>query len=444
MNGLVRRAKKAKRRKAKQGACPRDSHTHLCTAVARRARFPVRACMFISAGSCTRAKSMAEDPNEAHGQALWHAAQQGRVPVFGATIVSKTWIQRALQVALFNNHAACVRALLAHMAQRWPTLQGSVRPELVAEFSTRPNLPRRTPLTYAVFRGSSDAVQVLLDLGAGVDQPRYGDRELTPLHVAAAKGHVVCAQVLMNAHAHVDALDKSGVTPLAYAVVSGHAHIVTLLCQAGADVDLADTRPWSKAPLWKAACAGRETCVQALICAGADVNQKGGRYRVTPLCRAASKGHLHIVQALLSAGANVNQQGKGAVGVPIIAAAQNRHMVVVHALLSAGADVNVCDGNGSTPLHCAAAQGQVSTILALVRAKADVDSDDDWGTTPIFHAAEFGHRLAVRRLIQLKADIDTRNDEGESPLDFVNRTRNSSIARLLLAAGARRQSASSP
>ena len=50
-------------------------------------------------------------------------------------------------------------------------------------------------------------------------------------------------------------------------------------------------------------------------------------------------GHQEVVQALIAAGANVNQQNNNG-WTPLHCAASNGHQAVVQALIVAGADVN--------------------------------------------------------------------------------------------------------
>lgn len=74
-------------------------------------------------------------------------------------------------------------------------------------------------------------------LAAGQD-PNLGDRDgFVPLHLAAQQGNVEFAEVLLEAGAIVDAVNKYGNTPLFVAVFNsrGHGDLIRLLRRYGAD-----------------------------------------------------------------------------------------------------------------------------------------------------------------------------------------------------------------
>jgi ankyrin repeat protein len=71
---------------------------------------------------------------------------------------------------------------------------------------------------------------------------------------------------------------------------------------------------------------------------------------LTPLVYAARAGHIEAAQALLDAGANVNQTTLYGWS-PLLAAAQNRNYQMGVFLIENGADVNLANKGGWTPLY---------------------------------------------------------------------------------------------
>jgi hypothetical protein len=64
--------------------------------------------------------------------------------------------------------------------------------------------------------------------------------ENTPLHVAAAYGHLDTAEFLINHGADINAKNEDGWTPLHVAVFNGHLALVKLLLEKGADPSVRD------------------------------------------------------------------------------------------------------------------------------------------------------------------------------------------------------------
>lgn len=87
---------------------------------------------------------------------------------------------------------------------------------------------------------AGDTVKILqlLSLGYSPKQKFTEAENGTPLHVAAAEGHVLTAHVLVQAGAELDAIDDDQNTPLMLACVKGRANIVKYLLAAGADLTL--------------------------------------------------------------------------------------------------------------------------------------------------------------------------------------------------------------
>jgi beta-lactamase regulating signal transducer with metallopeptidase domain len=100
-----------------------------------------------------------------------------------------------------------------------------------------------TALIVAVAQDKSDVVQVLIDMGANVNQASRGDGN--PLIMAAMTGNKAIAQLLLEHGADVNAVVRGDETPLINATRDGDLAMTQLLVEHGADVNLAVRTGWS-------------------------------------------------------------------------------------------------------------------------------------------------------------------------------------------------------
>jgi ankyrin repeat protein len=172
-------------------------------------------------------------------------------------------------------------------------------------------------------------VQLLLEAHAPVDAADTSGR--TALHEAAKHGHAAVAQPLLSAHATVDAADANGCTALHEAAGVGNSTIVQLLLDAQAAVDAAAAD--SSTALYRAASKGHFGVVQLLLNAQADVSSAavGG---VPLVCSAAAAGHMQTVQLLLAAPQLTSQAMAGAAVAAAAAGHAELAIVVLKALMS--------------------------------------------------------------------------------------------------------------
>ena len=228
-----------------------------------------------------------------------------------------------------------------------------------------------TPLYLASQQGHGAIVQALIK--AGGDVKAGTPNGTTPLMVAAASGEVDAVKALLDAGADVNA--KDGVraqTAIMYAAASNRAAVIELLASKGADLkatnkvsDLANLSregagfggnpqvpaggpgqggPAAAAPARRAPMPGvdRNYQLNELIIA------QGG---LTPLLYAVRQGYQESTEALLKAGAELNQPSKGDGTTPLLMAVINGHFDLAKSLLEKGANPNTPSANGVAPLY---------------------------------------------------------------------------------------------
>ena len=93
-------------------------------------------------------------------------------------------------------------------------------------------------LHLAVEIGSLKACEALLDYLEDVHINARNLLMMQPLHIAAEKGHLQVAQLLVRSGAEINAIDLNGDTPLHFACVNGHLNVVSWLLTRGPNLQI--------------------------------------------------------------------------------------------------------------------------------------------------------------------------------------------------------------
>ncbi|RWS16657.1 histone-lysine N-methyltransferase EHMT2-like protein [Dinothrombium tinctorium] len=234
---------------------------------------------------------------------------------------------------------------------------------------------------YAVSK-TGEVDKVLGLLAQGFD-PNYtfeeNDNE-TPLHTAAAAGHLVIVHLLIQAGASPNVLNKNMDTPLTLAVINKHPAVVKYLIKAGA------------AP---------------------DIRAEDG---MTALHLASKNGSFESVFHIINAGKmNINLQDDGG-WTPLVWATEHKHLGIVKLLISKGSDPNILDDEENSGLHWAAYSGDVNIAYIYIEMGVDVNAINIHGDTPLHVAARRDNYECVVLLLSRGADLTLLNKNNESPL----------------------------
>ncbi|CAH0055349.1 unnamed protein product [Clonostachys solani] len=213
-----------------------------------------------------------------------------------------TEIQRFLGQEMFKDSQIHIAAKLGMASYARDVLLGDVDPNI-------PDQDGLTPMWLAASKGHAEMIRVLVAAGANPDQENASSG-LKPLHEAAAHNHYLVVQALLEAG--VDPLTPKtkdsafscgsrrstiGHTPLMYACHNGHVQSVEVFLSF-----LKDINTIHQALMWASEMGKSEVVARILQHPGVDPNTR--ILGDTPLFRACAYPDLRTVQVLLDAGAN--------------------------------------------------------------------------------------------------------------------------------------------
>lgn len=229
-----------------------------------------------------------------------------------------------------------------------------------------------TQLGRAISENNIDEVRRLLSQACTSVNAKHKEiGSSTPLQLAARRGRLNMAKLLIEAGAEVNA-GSVGNTPLGLAAESGNADLVQLLLSYGAKVNANDP-----------CCSG-------------------------PLHSAAASGAPDVVKLLLANGADPNAPGYG-------------HQTPIFAALRAKRDAEYAT--------------EEEILGVLIQNGANVNWTDRDGDTPLLFAVEFEQPKAVKILLQNGAIVETKGRHKESAIELVahhSNAKSREIAALLL------------
>jgi ankyrin repeat protein len=320
----------------------------------------------------------------------------------------------------------------------------------------------KTPLHYAVAHGRSDAVKLLLEYGAEVDEELAEALCLSPLHLAALRGSAEEVERLLNSGADPNVRDVFGRTPLHYAAARNHKAVAELLLKHGADLNAKDESGETPLDLAVRRCAvdvlelllplgdvkavaEKASCLAVLKRLGFETPERVRR-RCEPYVAWALKADVSFVEYVLREAAYagcgevasvlrrrfpaevVRRAAFELVGLPLPEELRLQDLreyciwgSVAWLLLSRGVDPNMRDVNGLTLLHAAAWCGDESAAELLLKAGADPNARDAEGNTPLHVAARRMFPQVALLLLKHGADPNARNARGETPLHIAAR-----------------------
>lgn len=336
--------------------------------------------------------------------------------------------------------------------------------EVLLSLGVDPNIPTgekplSTALHVAVDSCHLEFVQTLLEWSVG----QCG--QVTPLHLAARRGHLPVANLLVDYGAEANSVDENGDTPLHWAAFYGYVNVLQLLVdhgayvgarngvqatslhdfvsvgclgtaekllEQGADPHAPDERGAS--PLTWAVFHGHMGMVKLLWDkANPNVRHKGGWSLIDT---AVGGGHVDVVEYLLQNGSSLccpsNDDGRSSLEI----AAQMNHPRMVAFLLSHDVDVNAQGHDGWTALHFAACENNQEMAAMLLDRMGKIDAKTMTGLTPFHVAIEIGSREVAEYLLTRGANSAIKSRNNWTPLHTAANHGHSKLVPFLLQHGA--------
>ena len=141
--------------------------------------------------------------------------------------------------------------------------------------------------------------------------------------------------------------------------------------------------------IFEAAATGQTARVRELLAGNPNLVNLYAADGFHPLGLAAFFGNKETVEALLQAGADVNQQSRESMKVSALHSSAAAHRPDIAALLlDKGANPNLRGQAGLTVFHEAAATGQIDLAEMLLQHGGDVNATDNSGKTPLAYATD--------------------------------------------------------
>ncbi|GAB1609603.1 poly [ADP-ribose] polymerase tankyrase-like isoform X2 [Argonauta hians] len=286
----------------------------------------------------------------------------------------------------------------------------------------RPTRLGMCPIHLAIMDGYTEVVKVMLKYQVDVNKTMTASKDkMTPLMIAASKGHLDIAKLLVASKAKVENRDKMRRTALIHAVMNGNTHVVSYLLSLGSDPNNTDSS--GNSVVHYAAAYGWFFCLKLLLDSGGANPNLPNDWKVTPVCIAFLKGHYGLVDYLLNQpGADINfKDERGRTLVSLAAESQLVPEILreLKYLVEKKADCSLVDLEGYNPLHhlannssvrngmnaneCMAVSVQVADYLIDNNCDPAARSVD--GITPLMLAIEKNNIPLAKKLLQKKGKI---------------------------------------
>ena len=231
-------------------------------------------------------------------------------------------------------------------------------------------------------------------------------KDLKPLHIAAATGHVTLYETLLENSRIKNPSDKNGNKPLQHAAFYGHLEMCKNILKKNFKKDKNLESKNDSSCLYSVASNGHLDLCKFLLDNIKDISleNKNGA-----LHSAAKHGHLEVYKLIMDTVEDKNPQNKEG-KTPLHEAATYGHSNVCSMIISQLEETNPKTGYAYTPLNLAAEHGHFEVFKLIIKGTKDKNPITKYGKSALHHAALGGHLEICRLIIE--------NIKDKNPMDI--------------------------
>lgn len=260
-----------------------------------------------------------------------------------------------------------------------------------------------TVLDRAIFTGSLDVINLLLDAGADVNQ--VDTQNESCLFKAVDLGNLPVIKRIVGQTKNINQVSNDqGLTPVCLALIKRDFTTTKYLIENGANLNPFapdQSVPYSLVIDNSENDEDISTFIDYFRNANLNLNVKDHK-GWTPIMKLVKKGMKATLKHVLGCGADVNLQNNSG-GNAVLEAACKEDSEFIELILRAGGNPNLSLPTGFSPLMVACKSGYVDVSKRLVNAGAEVNQRDKQGLTALMYAATSSVEI-VRLLLEKNAD----------------------------------------
>jgi len=267
-----------------------------------------------------------------------------------------------------------------------------------------------SPIFWAIYSDNIDAIPILVENGADLNQGDEIEGWMSPLEFALYNQNLKAMQVLIDLGVDIELTDQYGATVLMYSSGYG-AEYLELMLDANADVSKKDDSGWNA--LHYATWYGEVNCYSQLVAAGGDesaLTNKGYNMAQTALTGES----LEMLSTLMEKGFEISDIPGGDTLLHMVGSDLMAEFVMSYY----ECDYTAVNADGDTPLHRAMNSWMsVNVVKKYLANGADPNAQNNSGATPLMLAV--WDENIVEMMLEHGADKSIQDEDGDTAYDYI-------------------------